>query len=316
MSTSRRTITLEAGVGALIVAGGVAMASPADVWLDGLGFHPAWIAVLVLAARYGTMGLFISFGVTVAALTGADLALGQPLSHSVAALASRAGHASDLFAVAASLLVAWVAMLHESRMNRVADKLAELQTSCKDVDETMAALHDGFEQLRTRHDRIDRSLSLWKDLASRLESGDAPLAATAAVELAAIHAGASNGTVQYWDGRTVRALAWHGRDSAADPRQRDISFDRTIRAAVERARPVLATEVEGPTEEDSDVAIPIFNEIGRFVVGVIALRGVSPTRLRAADLRDLVVIAQWLAPALEKTMQAPRWRPAAEGIRP
>jgi hypothetical protein len=316
MSTSSRTIILEAGFGALLVAGGVAVASPSDIWLDGLGFHPAWIAVLVMAARYGTLGLFYSFAMTVAALAGADMALGRGFDATLHALSTRAGHASDLFAVAASLLVAFVAMLHEGRMGRLADKLAESQKSAAEIDDTMAALHDGFECLRARHDRIDRSLSLWRDLAGRLESGDAQQAATAALELAAMYAGAANGTVQYWDGRAVRGLAWHGRESIGEPRKRDITFDRTLRLAVERARPVVATEVENAAEEDSDVAVPILSEAGRFVVGVIALRGVSPTRLRAADLRDLVVVAQWLAPALEKTMQAPRWRPAAEGMRP
>src|ERR671939_262975 len=111
MSTSNRSVYVEAAVAAVMAALAVALISPGDVWLTGLGFHPAWIVVLVLAARYGSLGLFVTLGATVAALV------------------------------------------------------------------------DDMGPLRARHDRIDLSLTVWRDLTARLESGDVEQAARAAVEL-------------------------------------------------------------------------------------------------------------------------------------
>ena len=51
---------------------------------------------------------------------------------------------------------------------------------------------------------------------------------------------------------------------------------------------------------DSDVAAPIIDDDTGLVVGVIALRGVPAASLRAANLIDLRLIAQWLAPALNR----------------
>jgi len=105
MSTSSgRTILLEAAGAAVLAAGGIALASPHDVWLAHVGFHPAWIAVLLLAAHYGSMGLFLALGLCVAALSAASLALGNSLD----GLAARASNASDLFALAAAILIAWL----------------------------------------------------------------------------------------------------------------------------------------------------------------------------------------------------------------
>ena len=64
MSTSDRWMPVEAAAAAVVVVGAVALASPDDVWLRGLGMHPAWLPVIVLAARYGPRGLFTSLAIT------------------------------------------------------------------------------------------------------------------------------------------------------------------------------------------------------------------------------------------------------------
>jgi hypothetical protein len=82
---------------------------------------------------------------------------------------------------------------------------------------------------------------------------------------------------------------------------------------------VITSELDHASESDSDLAIPIIdgNDVsGRSVLGVIALDGVDPTKLKPADLRDLSVIAQWLAPTLEGSMHAARRRTATGRIRP
>jgi hypothetical protein len=60
----------------------------------------------------------------------------------------------------------------------------------------------------------------------------------------------------------------------------------------------------GASESDCDVAVPVTDEGSGVVIGVIALRGVSPGYMRAAELRDLGVLAQWLAPALARQVHS------------
>jgi hypothetical protein len=59
----------------------------------------------------------------------------------------------------------------------------------------------------------------------------------------------------------------------------------------------------GSSVDDSDVAVPVTDEDTGVVLGVIALRGVSPGALRAADLRDLGVLARWLAPSIVRQLR-------------
>jgi hypothetical protein len=267
--------------------------------------------VLVLAARYGTLGLFLGLGLGVAALSGASLALGGSLD----GLEARTSSLSDLFALSAAILISWMAMLHERRTERSAQKLASAERAEAAAIETMNALQEDIGPLRARHDRIDLCLTMWRELAGRLESGDAVQAARAAVELCTIRSGASAGMVYSWDGAQLSPVARCGRESFADAWTRDISFDRTARAALDRCRPVLASDVDNASEEDSDVAVPIVDLEGRTVLGVMALRGVSPARLRARDIRDLTLVAEWLASSLARSVPVPLLY-AAEGATP
>ena len=299
MSTSNRTVVLEAGGAAVIVAGALALYSPQDLWLSNLGFHPGWIAVLVLAAHYGCLGLFVALGLNVTILSLTSLWLGN----SVDGLIARAANPSDLFALGASILVAWLAMLHANRIAQLQRRLALAERDQLEANEALAAFHEHVAPLKQRYERIDLSINMWRDLAGRLESGDAAQAARAALDLSRIRSGAQSGVVHCWEDGSLKVLARCGRESGNDAYARDILFvDRTAKLAVDRRRPVLATDVHGATEEDSDVAAPIIDEMSGEVLGVLALHGVSPTRLRAADVNDLMLVAQWLAPALARSL--------------
>ena len=305
MSISR-TIILEAATGAALATAGVAIASPRDLWLAGTAAHPGWLVVLVLAARYGTLGMLLSLGLTGGGLTVASVALDTPL----AGLAARASSGADLWWMIGAIAVAWIAMLHESRRARLARRLDDAEASQRTTAETMTALHDAIALLRARHDRIDLSLTLWRDLAARLGGGDPATAARAALELGAMRCGAAGGTVCSWDGDSLGVIARYGREP--DRRDRGTG-DRTARAAIEQRRPVTAAAVGGATDRDSDVAVPIIDEDGG-LRAVLALRGVSPGNRCAAGLQDLRVVAQWVAPALGE-VATPRRRRLAEGTR-
>lgn len=300
MSTLDRTVVIEAACASLLVGGAIYLAAPGDLALRHVGFHPAWIPVIVLAARYGMGGLFASLVLTWGALVGVTLAQGQDLS----GFQARFHGAMDLLVLMTAILVAWIAILHGSRMARTIDRLTDATELQRQSDETVQALYDSLAYLRSRHDRIDMSLGLWRDLAGRLERGDPREAARAALELCAIRAGAAAGVIQMTDGKAWHTLAWRGAWSSSTAKPRDLMRDRTVQVAIASRRVLPASDVTGASGEESDVAVPVLAEGSGEVLGVIALRGVSPGRLRAADMADLVVIAQWLAPALSMAIWA------------
>ncbi|MBK7072836.1 MAG: hypothetical protein IPH44_11080 [Myxococcales bacterium] len=289
---------VEAAAAAVVVVGAVALASPDDVWLRGLGMHPAWLPVIVLAARYGPRGLFTSLAITWAGLTAASLALGG----AALGLGGPGHRGADLVALIAATLAAWVGMMHEGRLARLAGRLADASELQRQAEATVQALHDSLAYLRTRHDRVDIALSLWRNLAGRIERGPAADAADAAIELCMIRTGARAGLIELRDGARVATLAWRGPWAASAARPHDIAGDRTVRAAVE-AR-VVALGAADATDTDSAVAAPVFDHVTGALIGVVALRGVPARALRPADLRDLAVIGQWLAPALSRALAA------------
>lgn len=305
MSTSNRTVIVVAGeavaaVATVVIA--VAVTAPGDLALRDLGFHPAWIPVVVMAARYGPLGLYVTLATMVGMLVGGSAALGQPLG----ALADRLRAPSELFALVACLLVAWIAMMHDSRSRRLRRRLAVADAHEVQAEATIAALQDSLTYLRERCDRIDMSLSLWRDLAHRLERGDAADAARAALDLCAIRCGASAGAVLRMGPDGLAQVTRRGATPAAN------GADRTVDAAVTSGVVVPASDVPGAEPEDSDVAAPVIDESDGTVLGAIALCGVGPGRLRAADLRDLSIVASWLAPALSVAVRKPRLRAVTE----
>jgi hypothetical protein len=298
MSTSSRVVIAEAAVASGLVIAATAVASPGDLWLHDVGMHPAWLAVIAMAARYASRGLFPTLILTWGGLTGVSAALGG----SVRELTTRVSNPADLIALTAAVLVAWIAMMHESRIGRAQQKLGEASEAQQHAEESVEALHRSLGYLRRRHDRLDVSLGMWRSLAARLERGDAGEAGRAVLELCEIRAGARAGIVQIRDGNRLTKVAARGNWGPLMIRPLDIGGDATVRAAI-LSRSVTPAG-PGSTEGDSDVAVPVLDEDGSMVIGVIALRGVSPAHLRAADLRDLGVLAQWIAPALGRALQA------------
>jgi hypothetical protein len=85
------------------------------------------------------------------------------------------------------------------------------------------------------------------------------------------------------------AGAWHAAGGSDVP-------DATAAEALRSGRPVRAVELTGAGPTDSDLAAPIV--VDGVSVGVLVARGAS--RMGAAALRDLAVVAEWLAPAFDK----------------
>lgn len=308
MSTSNRTLFIETIAAAVVTLGLVALASDSDVWMLDSGFHPGWIAILVMSARYGPRGLFLSLFVVVGSLVGAAALLDQSMD----GLISRARSGSDFLALTSAVVVAWVAMLHEGRLIR-ADRQADYADARREsAEEIASALQDSLEDLRSRYDRVESSISWWRDIATRLERGDAAESARAALDLCVNRCGAQAGVVQPC-GAEAQVIAWRGQWTATSPRPRDVSTDRTARAAVMTLTVTRVTDVANATEDDGDVAVPVLDEMDSSLLGVIVLRGVAPERLRAAEMRDLVLVAEWLSPALSKLVRKPRLHAVQEG---
>lgn len=301
--TSSKMVALEALAGAALVVAAVTVASPGDVWIPSVGLHPGWLPIILLAARYGPRGLFWSLAVVAGVLIGVDLADGG----SLAGLDARAHNPSDLIGLVTATLVAWVGMMHEGRMTRLQARLQAATEVQSEAEATEQALHENLTYLRGRLDRLELSLSVWRDLASRIERGDIGEAADAALELCTIRTGAAAGRVQLRDGDAMTMVAGRGAWvlSTARFRDKDKNVDSTVQAAL-LARQVAVAAPEA-AETDSEVVAPILDDSG-VVLGTIALRGVPAGTLRAAELHDLGLIAHWLAPALA--------RPQAEAPRP
>lgn len=299
MSTSDRMVALEAAVGAALAVIAAALASPADVWLTGFGLHPGWIPVILLAARYGPRGLFWSLGVVVAALVIVDVAGDGTL----AGLDARTHHGPDLLALLTATLVAWVGMMHEGRMTRAHHRLDQALAGQARAEATEQALQDNLGYLRNRLDRLELSLSVWRDLAGRLERCDIADAADAALELAFMRTGAQAGRVMLRDGDNLTPVAGRGAWVMPAVRFREKGLDATVQAALFAKQLTLAAP--DATDTDSAAAAPILDESG-VVLGMLALRALPAAGLKPADLHDLELIAQWLAPAITRPQKEPK----------
>jgi hypothetical protein len=292
LSTSDRVILLEVAAAVLLVSGAVALASSGGLALPGVDVHPLWIPVLVFAARYGVRGMFTAVGMGTAALAVSSLVVHGGLRD----VAARSSNPYDMMALMAATLVAWTAMMRDRRLARAAQDQEEISRRLATSEETADALREVVGVLRHRLDRIDLSISMWRAIAWRLDHGSPADAAAAALELAAIRAGAATGEVhRNIDGRLdMIATCGHG------PTTSDAARDATARQAVALRRTALRRDVPGATLADSEVAVPVLDPDSRLLLGVLTMRD-APTRgLRAAEVRDLEVVAAWLALAFSR----------------
>jgi hypothetical protein len=298
-STSERVVLLEVAAAILLVGGAIALACGGDLCVAGADVHPLWIPVLVFAARYGVRGMFTAIAMAAIALGASSLALHGTLDD----VAVRAQNPYDLIALMAATLVAWTAMMRDRRIAQAAEEQGDMTRRLTASEETSDALRDAVGVLRQRLDRIDLSISMWRGIARRMD-GTLNEAATAALELASIRSGAASGEVhQNFGGRLYTVATFgHGALIGGEPMR-----DHTIIQAIARRRPALRRDTPGARPDDPDVAIPIIDPDTRIVLGVLALRDAPAGRLRLADIRDLEVVASWLAPAFlrEEEDEAP-----------
>ena len=235
--------------------------------------HPGWIAVLILAARYGVGGFFaglIAAGIAVllgSAMNGAGLAtLWAPFDSG-----------PNLVAFGACLTVSWVASWHIRRQAELHERLRTFTERAADSDVTIETLRGVITVLRARVERTSSSLSFLRDVAARLEGKDPVAAAEAAADLALARSGANAAEVQVGMGGFQRLLA-----------VRDARGPKLLESLALR---------------DADLTVPIRN--GNDRLGVIALWGIPRAGLDEATKHDLEIIASWCMPALAIAA----WRP-------
>jgi hypothetical protein len=304
-----RTIALEALAVAALALGVSALLAPADVGMGAhaLRPHPIWLAIALMAARYGTRGLAAGLICGWVLTVGAAAALRVPMPIVEARIAS----GPDLGALLGVILIGWVASIHERRARELGMALAALEEFSASDKAALAALRSTAVVLRARADRLDTSLTFLRDVAARLEGGDSTAAAQAALDLASARLGARLGWVAIADGERLMPVASTG-PWAPLPQPR---ADRTVAAALRLRRPARALDLSDGTAGDSDLAAPILTGEGGDVVGVIVLRGVPQGGASAAALHDLSLIAGWSARALSaRRFAAPLHAAAGAGI--
>jgi uncharacterized coiled-coil protein SlyX len=235
--------------------------------------HPSWLAVLILAARYGSAGLFA--GLVVAA--GA-VGIASPVTGTDAASTwSRLQSGSNLVALAACLAVSWVSSWHLRARADLSERLHALSHGTAEAQATIEALCDVATTLRARVDRRSASLSFLRDVATRLEGADPVAAAEAAADLALARTGALAAEVRAGTSGRPRRLA-----------------ARDVRGPGARAAP----------HADPDLTVPIRGRSG--LVGDLALWGVRGATLDEATAHDLDVITSWSSRAIAMAAWMPQ----------
>jgi hypothetical protein len=228
--------------------------------------QPGWVAVLVLAARYGSGGFF-------AGLIAAAFAVGIAAAVAGAGLGAagnRLASGSNLIAFGACLVVSWVGSWHLRRQANLAERLRAFSARAAQAEATAETLHGVVGRLRARADRTSSSLSFLRDAAARLEGTDPVAAAEGAADLALSRTGASAATVEVGMSGFRRLMAV--RDARGAEGLAPLALD------------------------DADLTVPIRNGIDR--LGVIALWGIPGSKLDDATAHDLGIIASWFARSL------------------
>jgi hypothetical protein len=296
MSTSNRTSVRDTLVAAGVAAVIALVISPADPSLASLPVHTAWIVAIILAARYGSLGLYgipaVMVGVQAAVFsTGrADLAI-----------LDRLQRPGDLIALMAVGLVGVIGALHEARVASLAAKLRTAEKRANNAEVAVEDLADASIALRDRCDRSNTSLAFLSDIAVRMDSPDPAGAGDAALTLAMARTGARGGFVQLLDGHRLKTLCSRGMWSAERLAPPAVFRDAVAHAALDRNRPVAAHEIASASQDDSDLAAPLLDASGK-VVGVLALRGISYPALSPAAREDLAAVARWAARAFARPL--------------
>jgi len=237
--------------------------------------HPGWIAVLVLAARYGCGGFFAGLIASAGAVGVGSAIAGSGLMASWSHLDS----GPNLIAFGTCLTVSWLASWHLRRQADLAGQLRAASDRAAEAETTIATLRDVVATLRARVDRTATSLSFLRDVAARLEGTDPVAAAEGAADLALARTGASAAAVKLDIGGSQRLLA-----------VRDTTGPRALAPQARRG---------------AVLTVPIRS--GNALVGLMTLGGIPPSMLDDATAHDLAIIASWCGPALANAA----WRPGA-----
>jgi hypothetical protein len=296
-ANTTRSIAIESGIA---VAATLAIAALSGVPYFGLTVidpHPVWLVVAVIAARYGTRGLGIVIPLAWGALALVNGAAGP------GRVLDTLSAPIELGALAATVLVGWIASGNGRRVRALASRIGELERRLAADTATVGDLRRAALALRARNDRLDLSLTFLRNIARRLHGSDAEAGAQAALELIAARIGARAGAVEVLVDGELRPLAMLGVWNRGAP-------DRTALAAMNERQPVRGLELAEGGPEDSDIAAPLTDATGT-VRGVIAARGVPGGGSSMAALRDLAVIADWASPVLCDAHPEPQAEAAA-----
>jgi hypothetical protein len=304
-SEKTRTIILESVVASLLAAVLTGFIAPRTLGLGTLSPHPIWLAVGLLAARYGGRGLAVALPIAWAAMALGGFVAGHL---GPAAVTARLSGGGDLGALACVTLLAWVGSVHERRHARMADELGSLRTRAEGDQAAIAELRRAAVVLRTRADRLDGSLTFLRDAARRLDGSDPAAAAQAAMELALARLGARGAVVELARGTSSGELVPFASAGILAP----VAADRTVAAAMRAGRPMRAVDLNDAGPGDTDLAAPILDERAG-LVGVLAVRGVPAGGASVAALRDLETIAAWVAGPLARARRASHDGAAAAG---
>jgi hypothetical protein len=290
MRISSRRLLAEAGAGTALVLGAVAIAFPAShLGWGTLRPHPVWLVVLALAARYGARGLVAAVPVA----WGGLALLAAPQQVASAEILTVLAAPAELGGLAAAIIVSWIASVHERRAQELEGRCQALTDRATHDATSLGELRRAALALRARNDRLDLALTFLRDVARRIDGGDVNAAAEAALTLVVARLGARAGAVEARAGEALTLLATTGAWDAAVSAG---GTDETVAEALRTGEPIRAIDLAGAGPDDSDLAAPII--VGTETVGVLAVRGVA--RVGAAALRDLTVVAEWLATAFAR----------------
>jgi len=236
--------------------------------------HPAWVAVLLLAARNGTNGCLL--GLVAAALAvgvGAGITGFGPVR-----VWSSFESPHNLAAFAACLAVSWIVAWHLRTQSDLAARLHAVSRRAAEAEARLDELHELVARLRSRVDRTWTSLAFLRDVAERISGTDPIAAAEATADLALARTGGSAAAVHMVRGHGQRLLAT--RDA--------------------RGPGALA-----PLDlRDAELSVPI--RCGADRVGVIVIWGIPRGGIDEATAHDLGVIASWCLPALASADREPQ----------
>lgn len=237
--------------------------------------HPGWLAVLVLSARYGSAGFFGGMAAA-AALGGLGAAIagaGSPWGG--------LGSERNLMLLGACLIVSWIGSSHNRRQADLQKHVRDERERASEAEATVRALREAALALRSRAERALDSLTLLRDIASRLDGCDPAAAAEAAADLALIRTRASAVAVTSGEGESHRL--WAFREASGH------------------------TAATPATLRDADRSVPMHH--GSTAVGAIDLWDIPQEVLNEQTLHDLSVIAAWCGQAIAAAAPAPEAAP-------